>query len=208
MFQALICGNSLLILIHHYLICTCFSEFSLLRSLRSVGGVEYIMLRTLQIFDLWNRLLHVPAGASKSWEAVITATRKELKTQSLRTLSSLAGPFHGPARSLGAQPPVREHFFSVCPYQPALFWWLHAGTASSSVSALLCWVSGCELRAGEQFLLPEWLSLFPVRHICLRLQPATDRPAGDGWRPGDRWDVWFRFFATSFMWWLLIKINL
>lgn len=111
MFQALICGNSLLILIHHYLICTCFSEFSLLRSLRSVGGVEYIMLRTLQIFDLWNRLLHVPAGASKSWEAVITATRKELKTQSLRTLSSLAGPFHGPARSLGAQPPVREHFF-------------------------------------------------------------------------------------------------
>ncbi|CDL50491.1 hypothetical protein [Escherichia coli ISC41] len=22
---------------------------------------------------------------------------------------------------MGAQPPVREHFFSVCPYQPALF---------------------------------------------------------------------------------------
>lgn len=52
---------------------------------------------------------------------MITATRKELKTQSLRTLSSLAGPFRGPARSLGAQPPVREHFFSACPYQPALF---------------------------------------------------------------------------------------
>lgn len=207
MFQALICGNSLLILIHHYLICTCFSEFSLLRSLRSVGGVEYIMLRTLQIFDLWNRLLHVPAGASKSWEAVITATRKELKTQSLRTLSSLAGPFHGPARSLGAQPPVREHFFSVCPYQPALFWWLHAGTASSSVSALLCWVSGCELRAGEQFLLPEWLSLFQFGiFVCGFNQRQIGLLVTDGVQAiAETFDF---VFSTSFMWWLLIKINL
>ena len=37
-------------------------------------------------------------------------------------MGKLKKSVHGPARSLGAQPPVREHFFSVCPYQPALFW--------------------------------------------------------------------------------------
>lgn len=79
------------------------------------------MLRMLIIFSIWKGLLHVPAGASKSWEAVITATRKELKTRSLRTLSSLAGPFHGPARSLGALPPAHEHSSSVCPCPLALF---------------------------------------------------------------------------------------
>lgn len=134
----------------------------------------------------------MPAGASNGERLWLQRRERNLKR-------SLWEPCHLLQAHFAAQRGhwVHNHqsantFFSL-PISACSFWWLHAGTASSSVSALLCWASGCELRAGEQFRFQRGF-LFPVRRICLRLQPATDRPAGGGWRPDDRWDVWFRFF--------------